>query len=107
MVAPPILRQVRGRESTLWGRLLPHLLGGAHALVFVAWAAWSVHPFLKAGAFEGAYAAVPGWPWTLVLTDLGVPMSSLVVAGSWLANAAFFYWYGTLWARWLRNLTSR
>ena len=107
MVAPPSFREVRGRESTLVDRLLPHLLGGAHALVFVGWAAWSVRPFLRAGAFDGAYAAVPGWPWTLMLADLGVPMSGVVVAGTWLANAGFFYWYGTLWAKWLRNLASR
>jgi len=106
MATPPILR-VRGRETTRLGRFLPHMFGGAHALVFVGWAAWSVHPFLRAGAFDGAYAAVPGWPWTLVLSGLGVPMTGVVIAGSWLVNAGLFYGYGTLWARWFRGFMGR
>ena len=95
------------RERRQQGKALPHLLGGIHALIYLSWTAAALHLFQRSGSLHGPYAAVTGWPWTLVLARLGVPMIGPVMAVAWLLNAGLFYRYGMLSARWLRSISMR
>jgi len=80
------------------------VLGAVFVGLYLGATAWFTHPVLQStrpGTFDGLVLAVPGFPWSFLLAWLDVPMSRGILGVTWLANACLFYWWGTVWTRWL------